>query len=555
MGTISMVKRLLFAFSVFMATFSEGISAKEAESQEDPFRLGFTLKEGKENLNPYQLSPEELENSVSRGETYFSKYPIPSTRLLLPSDLMDEFFSGDLKTRPFLNFVNSILNLKPFSSKSQFYEWLGLSKSTEGATIPTDDGYFGVTKVNRHQIEWITFGCGSCHVGSLFGKPVVGLSTRFPKANHLFVLSGRMMNTLSPEIAATLLSASPSERELLLEDGAAAKNIGAKTPSSLGLDTSLAQVGLSLNKRNQDETASFNPQRAARPPRHYLMTHRADSKPAVWWNVKYKTKWLSDGSLEGGNPVFTNFLWNEIGRGADLVQLESWLKENEPMARDMVNALLSVKAPRYTDFFGNDAIDLPRAKEGEVIFSANCASCHGTYEKAWSQPNPGADPTKTISTTYHESTPVLDVGTDSLRFLGMSSFADALNRLSISKYMGTVVLPKAGYVPPPLEGIWARFPYMHNNSIPTLCDVLKPGKARPVVYFAVDPKDPDRDFDAACVGYPKDNSRPQAQKVKFDTRILGQSNRGHDEGIFLKNGREILSSSDKLALIEFLKTL
>lgn len=544
-----MVQLLILIFTILKTTMSF------AASQNDPFRRGFELKDGKENLNPYHLTPEDLTQSIARGEEHLSRYPIPSTRLLLPSQLMEEYFSGNLKTRPFLNFVSTILNLKTFRSKSEFYDWLGLSKSNESIPIPTDDDYFGVSKIHRNDIEGITFGCAACHVGSLFGKPIIGLSTRFPKANHLFVLSGRVFHFIPPQAAAKLLSASPSETALLLEDAFAAKNIGAKTPSSLGLDTSLAQVGLTLNKRNKDETASFNPKLAAQPPEHYLMNHRADSKPAVWWNLKYKNKWLSDGSLEGGNPVYTNFLWNELGRGADLVELESWLKENEPLAKDMINALLHVKAPRYIDFFGEDSIDIPKAKRGELVFNSHCASCHGAYKKAWSDDKTNEDETATTSTTYHRSTPVLDVGTDPSRYLGMASFSEDLNRLSISKFMGTVVLPKKGYVPPPLEGIWARFPYMHNNSVPTLCDVINPSKKRPIIYYAADPKDPSEDYDATCLGYPASHLKPKKFAVKFDTRILGQGNGGHDEGIFLKNGIELISKEDKSSLLQFLKTL
>jgi hypothetical protein len=543
-----MVQRLILILAIFKSTISL------CAQSNDPFRRGFELKDGKENLNPYQLSPEDLTQSISRGEKYLSRYPIPSTRLLLPSQLMEEFFTGDLKTRPFLNFVSTILNLKPFKSKREFYDWLGLSQSMHSAQIPTDDDYYGVTEITRNQSKGMTFGCAACHVGTLFGKPIIGLSTRFPRANQLFVLSSRLFKTIPPELAATLLSASPEERALVLEDGAAAKSIGAKTPSSLGLDTSLAQVGLSLNKRSKDEIASFDHRLAARPPNHYLMNHRADSKPAVWWNLKYKTKWLSDGSLEGGNPVYTNFLWNELGRGADLVELEAWLKENESLAKDMIHALLHIKPPRYMEFLGADSIDIPKAKRGEVVYNQNCSSCHGTYRKAWSEETL-EDKTATISLTYHTSTPVLDVGTDPYRYLGMSSFAEDLNRLSISKFMGTVVVPKKGYVPPPLDGIWARFPYMHNNSIPTLCDVLSPTKKRPIIYYAVDPKDPNDDFDATCLGYPASPIKPKKFAVKFDTRILGQGNGGHDEGIFIKNGRELLSAEDKWSLLEFLKTL
>jgi len=48
----------------------------------------------------------------------------------------------------------------------------------------------------------------------------------------------------------------------------------------------------------------------------------ADSKPAVWWGLKYKNRWLSDGSVVSGNPIFTNIIWNELVTLNDLTDLK-----------------------------------------------------------------------------------------------------------------------------------------------------------------------------------------------------------------------------------------
>ena len=521
----------------------------------EPFKKGWQLQNGKPNSNPYLYSEDELKLSVARGREYLSRYPVQSTKLLLPRDLLNDMFEHESRTRPLLDFIFKNLKLSPWASRDEFYTWLGLSRDDHTTQIPTDDGFFGVTVASSASTEAITFGCGSCHISTLFGQTIVGLSTRFPRANSLFVTSGQIMNLSQIDVLNALVSASPGEAQILKGDHFASKNIGAKTPSSLGLDTSLAQVGLSLNKRNKDETASFNAMKASFPPHHYLMDHRADSKPAVWWNIKYKTKWLSDGSLEGGNPVYTNFLWNEIGRGADLTQLEMWMRQNESLSKDMVNALLHISPPKMVHFLGAKAISLDAAKKGEVLFNRHCAVCHGTYEKAWSRESSEHNLFDTISVTYHSSTPVIDVGTDPLRYKGMSSFSEDLNRLSISKFMGTEVIPKVGYVPPPLDGIWSRFPYMHNNSIPSLCEVLTASRFRVKVYKAIEPKNIDLDFDSECVGYPRSVSSEAIVRGSFQTSKPGQSNAGHDEGIFLKDGKEILSMAEKKQLIEFMKSL
>jgi hypothetical protein len=161
--------------------------------------------------------------------------------------------------------------------------------------------------------------------------------------------------------------------------------------------------------------------------------------------------------------------------------------------------------------------------------------------------------------TYHEKTPVKDVGTDPGRYLGIREFADQLNQLKISKSIGTVVEPQKGYVPPPLDGIWARWPYFHNNSAPSLCAVLTAGAKRPSTYWAGPAKNKKRDFDQRCNGYPSGDEVPESWKSEkeyfYDSRKDGLSNKGHDERIFLKNGQELYNLEQKLELIEFLKTL
>jgi mono/diheme cytochrome c family protein len=289
----------------------------------------------------------------------------------------------------------------------------------------------------------------------------------------------------------------------------------------------------------------------------------ADSKPAVWWNLKYKNRWLSDGSIVSGNPVHTNFLWNEIGRGTDLRELETWLFENDETIRELTAAVFASRPPRYEKFFGVGSIEIEKAKKGQKHFAMACARCHGTYTKAWDLPSAGtlSDEAllQNVKLTYHKKTPVRNVGTDPGRYLGMKEFADALNSLQISKSIGTVVEPQTGYVPPPLDGIWSRWPYFHNNSVPNLCALLTVSQKRPVTYWAGKADDKDRDFDQDCVGYPLEEKTPAAWKKDknqfYDTRKEGLRNSGHDVGIILEDGVEIFSASEKMELIEFLKTL
>ncbi|MEO0812012.1 MAG: hypothetical protein AAFY60_04050, partial [Myxococcota bacterium] len=153
---------------------------------------------------------------------------------------------------------------------------------------------------------------------------------------------------------------------------------------------------------------------------------------------------------------------------------------------------------------------------------------------------------------YWSDTPIRNVGTDAFRRESVNYMLE-LNDIQLNVDNGIVMEVQEGYVPPPLVGIWARWPYFHNMSAPSLCAVLTRADERPVRYRAGEPIDRDRDFDAECNGYPE--SAPAHFDVEFDTRIPGLGNSGHDERIFLKDGEEVFSPAEKRELIRFLQTL
>ena len=245
---------------------------------------------------------------------------------------------------------------------------------------------------------------------------------------------------------------------------------------------------------------------------------------------------------------------------------------NGEIIQDLTTAVFATEAPKWRDFLGEHTIDIVRAKRGATTYAQNCAGCHGEVIKAWDlspiarenirqesiragEPVPAI--IDTIRVKYVEK--VKDVGTDPGRRQGMRALAEGLNPLAFSKNFGIVIEEQAGYVPPPLVGIWARFPYFHNNSIPNLCALTTPPAERPIVYHSGKALDPDRDFDRDCVGYPLNEKTPVAwtksEEHRYDTRREGMSNSGHYDRIFTKDGVEKFSAEQKKDLIEFLKTL
>jgi len=518
------------------------------------------------NANIFNDSPAYHQEQIASGQSHAIFYPVDVTGMLMPYQALMDFFNNQRG----LVFLKSVLKTATqFNEVSDLYKHLGLNPFPKNdapqfnlmrvSELDDVDGYLGATLIERNGIKGLTFGCAACHSGQLFGKTILGLSNRFPKANRLFKEGQLLARYVNEVNFADAMQATEAEIAIYTEARRALKYVGVKEPAVLGLDASLTQVGLSLGIRDKDEFATMSPHSWKDQDKklnlHPLSRHVADSKPSVWWNVKYKTKFLSDGSLVSGNPLYTVILWNEIGRGVNLKKLSNWLKQNEQtIMRELTVAVFAAKAPRYTDFFGNNSINVMKAKQGQKHFIKNCQGCHGVYEKNWEV---GIQTTRVL---YHRKTPVIDVGTDPNRYEGMKYFAEDLNRLQILKESNNLVVVQKGYVPPPLEGIWARYPYFHNNAAPSLCSVLTPGSMRPKTYWAGPADNPNTDYDAKCAGYPKDYDVPAAWKKNrewfFDSSKPGLSNSGHDKKILVDEmGQEKLSLLQKMELIEFLKTL
>jgi hypothetical protein len=522
--------------------------------------------------NPYGLEDAEYKETLLRGRVHPLVYPVTVTGALLPYRSIKRFL--DIPSQNPLRAILQNLS-QAFTSIESFSDamtWLGLHRfpknaGTTAEAFPLPPGYqvgdpMGLSKIKTSKGTGFTISCAGCHVGQLFGQPVFGLTNRFPRANQFFI-RGKSMTELAPTALFQAATGSRNgEAEMYRRTRHNMRFVDSKRPEVLGLDTSLAHVALSLARRDRDQYATKNPDKPYAPDDEFLKAFPADSKPAVWWNVKYKNRFLSDGSVVSGNPIVTNILWNELGRGTDLHELENWLQDNGQILRELTTAVYSTAAPTITDFFPAELIDLEKAKRGQTLFNAHCARCHGQYEKAWDHLDAknfsSAELLKTTKVIYAKSTRVIDVGTDPHRYQGMKSLL-ALNSLKISKTNGVKIEMQKGYVPPPLVGIWARWPYFHNNSAPSLCAVLTPGEDRPETYWAGEPLKPQRDFDFECNGYPLGSRTPRSwmasREYLYDSRKPGLSNQGHDEGIFLKDGKLVFTSTDRTDLIQFLQTL
>ncbi len=529
----------------------------------------FVLKEGQNRENIYKLSKAELRDYKKQGLIHALKYPIDISGLYIPYYPIKNVLKEDQRN-PFKKILQEVAgNITGLRNIDDMYDWLGLppfnnNDQVEGIyQIPYPEGVkpdyrMGASIIDTEFGKALTFSCAACHSTQLFGKSIMGLPNKKSRANHFFVVGKKVAGLVHPKLFQAFTKATDEETLMFKRSRDNLKYVGARDPRVLGLDTAAAQVGLSLYNRGKDPYARKEKPVGRRKP-HPLKRFVADSKPMPWWNLKYKTKWLSDGSVVSGNPILMNFIWNEIGRGTDLEELQTWFDENEHKVEELTAAVFATHAPKWIDFFPENSININSAKRGEILFNRSCKKCHGTYEKGWSSPfslfKSKRDQIATTKVIYHKITPVKDVGTDPQRYQAIKFLEKDMNRLKINQMANIKMEAQKGYVPPPLVGIWARYPYFHNNSIPNLCAILTPPEARPIVFYHGPAKNIKTDYDQDCVGYPVGNKMPRSWKklknAKFDTRKKGLSNKGHSK--FLS--KYTWSKQDKSDLIEYLKTL
>ncbi|HEV7904298.1 MAG TPA: di-heme-cytochrome C peroxidase [Pyrinomonadaceae bacterium] len=106
-----------------------------------------------------------------------------------------------------------------------------------------------------------------------------------------------------------------------------------------------------------------------------------------------------------------------------------------------------------------------------------------------------------------------------------------------------------GYRARNMDGIWATAPYLHNNSVPNLYQLLLPADKRDARFFVGN-----LEYDPKAVGF-QTGSFPGGFELR--TNITGNSNAGHEfrDGARVKGViGPLLTDDERWAIIEYLKT-
>lgn len=347
--------------------------------------------------------------------------------------------------------------------------------------------------------------------------------------------------------------------------------------SGFGRVDALTQIVNSLAVRDQNVTANLFPVEA---PTSYPPLWLAPDLEFVQWSpIAASPIGRNSGEVLGvfghanlnpasGAPYESTILLDQ------LASMEAWLTELSPPAWD-------------EEIMGD--IDQAQAKAGKALFEKNCSGCHNMAPYKRTDPAKnffgkdfieigrvnyravGTDPAyiesllfrlvKTNAITapgfgdkpmvpaaeFFISTVAKVVG-KAMADQGMSQDTQiALHGFRFTKGDDGKPVP---YSPtketlmqlkaPPLAGVWATGPYLHNGSVPTVYELLSPPSERRAVFWTGG-----REVDREQLGFVSD----EAQGLfRFDTSLRGNGNMGHE---FPKNG---LSPDERMAIIAFLKT-
>ena len=413
-------------------------------------------------------------------------------------------------------------------SRAGFAEKFGLRRRPEADSLPV-----GIV-LHRNGLTGLDFAmtnCSFCHDGEIDGRRIPGLGNRDLRLNALnqAVVEVVRREDFNAETMIPLAKAAAKRRGTpwgwrgAWAARTAIKRLKerARAGDAFG---GVEGVDAGPGRNTPIEFAKAASKVPIEPPYGFV------KYPAVWVYGKRAT-FGYDGSIVGDRVMALSAVeFNKRMPANDIVhRREMW--------SSLYDYITALEPPRYPA-----AVDTAVAARGREVFLGHCAGCHGRYGR-------DAEPDQ-----YREQVvPIEIVGTDPDRLQAVTpALVEARSKGPLARYVH--VEAAEGYVPPPLDGIWCRGPYLHNGSVPTLADLLRPAHERPTSFYVG--AGTGYDLERVGLAYEEGPSpeggraggRASERQSRFDTRQAGNHNQGHDFGA-------VLTAEQRRQLLEYLKQL
>jgi len=255
------------------------------------------------------------------------------------------------------------------------------------------------------------------------------------------------------------------------------------------------------------------------------------------------------------NSIMDRNLAQGVALGADVQEDGVTTSLLPKVINQMDETLRLINPPKWPDEF--PTINQQLAIKGEELFKVknitikgkkySCYECHKD-KKGTSFPNNMVNTNlarwnifNLPSTNGPERLKALGAKVDEIKKATM-----AYQSISKETYTSWEMVPDPewrltiGYVAHNLDGIWASPPYLHNNSVRSLYQLLLPEGERDKSFFVGS-----REFDPKEVGYA---NVPGSTNFKYDTSEAANTNTGHNFGTHL-------SEEERWSIVEYLKSL
>jgi mono/diheme cytochrome c family protein len=395
-----------------------------------------------------------------------------------------------------------------------------------GPPLPGRDSelpYFLTEYTDPRGFQVVGPNCMSCHADHINGNFVMGLGST---TLHFGGLAGQVSSLagLLPQVQGFVSPDEFAELEKFVQRMVAVAPYIQPRTAGVNPADNLAAI---LFAHRDPLTLAWSEELLLEPPPMEVVA--LDVPP--WWRMAKKSSMLYSAGGRGDHArIMMAASTLCVDSVEEAAEIDSWFP-------DVRAYLMSLSPPDWPW-----DVNVEQAAVGEGVFTAHCAICHGTYDEgAHTYPNLWID---------------IDlVGTDDVLAVGGAQLATRFVEWFNASFYGEAAHldPKPGYVPPPLDGIWATAPFLHNGSVPTLAALLD-SSIRPMYWRRSSFSN--SDYDADQMGWAfqsleagQDAEPNESMRVWiYDTTLPGYGNGGHTFG-------DPLSVDERAALLEYLKTL